>query len=173
MMHDVYLLFGGNLGNVPQTFKKARQLMHEAGLCAEAFSSLYQTEAWGEGVKGLFYNQAVKVKTSMGPLDMLSTLNNIEMLLGRRRIPGVIDPRPVDIDILLYDDVIVSLPELTIPHPRMHLRKFALIPLSELAPGVKHPILNKTIMQLLHAVADPLSVKKAGHTATYPAAITE
>lgn len=172
-MRDAYLLFGGNLGNVPQTFKKALQLMHKSGLYAEALSSLYETEAWGDGAKGLYYNQAVKIKTTLAPLHLLAILNSIEMRLGRKRIPGVIDPRPVDIDILLYDDIIVSLPELTIPHPRMHLRRFALTPLSELAPGVKHPLLKKTITQLLHTVADPLSVKKAGHSKTHPAAITE
>lgn len=159
-MNKVYLLLGGNEGDVPLAFKEAMSLMSGAGLRLSRTSSLYKSEAWGEGVSGVFYNMVVEAFTSMVPLELLKFLNLIETKLGRKRIAGVVGARPVDIDILFYEDQIIALPELIIPHPRLHLRKFVLVPLCEIAPDIMHPSLEKTARQLLLDTDDKLLVKK-------------
>ena len=161
-VHKAWLLLGGNLGDVENTFKKALDALDAAGLKLVRASALYQSEAWGEGVRGIFYNQAVSVLTVEDPLRLLKLINNIEAKLGRKRTPGVIASRTLDIDILFFDDKVVSLPELVIPHPRLHMRRFALLPLSEIAPGLRHPLLDKTVKELLEETGDTLMVEKLG-----------
>lgn len=162
-MHRAWLLLGANLGDAGITFGKALQKMEESGVGVVRTSALYRSEAWGEGVKGFFYNQAVEVITDKEPLALLKLLNAIELGLGRKRTRGVIDSRPVDIDILFFDDAVVSLPELVIPHPRLHLRRFVLMPLSEIAPFQIHPLLDKTVSDLLQESSDSLLVEKFGN----------
>ncbi len=158
----VYLQLGGNEGDVPTAFKEAISLMTGAGLRLSRTSSLYQSEAWGEGVSGMFHNMVVEAFTSIPPLELLKFLNMVEAKLGRKRVAGVVGDRPVDIDILFIEDLIISLPELIIPHPRLHLRKFVLEPLCELAPGFRHPVLGKTVRQLLLETDDRLFVTRLG-----------
>ncbi len=161
-MHKAFLLLGGNLGDVPDTFSNALNLLEARGISVLRKSALYQSEPWGMESGKLFINQAVEVFTSMDPVELLNALLDIEKIFGRTRIEGQVLSRNIDIDILLFDERVVCLPELTIPHPRMHLRRFVLEPLYEIAPLARHPLLHHTIGQLLQDCTDKLKVTKLG-----------
>ncbi len=159
-MYTAYILMGGNEGNVPLVFRKAVSLMIETGLNVIAKGSLYKSAAWGDEVQGAFFNQLLVLRTNLEPRGLLSVLLDIESKLGRKRQTGVISNRSIDIDILFVDDLVISRPGLSIPHPRLHLRKFALVPLCELAPDLIHPVTGKTMKQLLSDTPDQLMVEK-------------
>ncbi len=160
-MHKAYVLLGGNKGDVPAMFRKAVMLMQDAGLMAIAEGSLYKSAAWGDDVDGDFYNKLLILSINLEPRELLSVLLDIESRLGRKRQPGMASNRTIDIDILIIDDLIISDSGFSVPHPRLHLRRFALIPLCELAPDLVHPVMGKTIKQLLHDTPDRLMVTKA------------
>lgn len=148
-MAIVYLGLGTNIGN------KRRNMITAAALLAErvgdvlALSNFYETEPWGFESENFFLNAAVKMKTSFLPLELLQITQQIEKELGRtEKSNGVYHDRIIDIDILLYDDEILQTPELTLPHPLMHERKFVMDPLSEIAPFVIHPILKERVIDL-------------------------
>ena len=160
-MHSVYLLFGGNLGDVQRTFSLASSLMEEAGIFTLRESALYKSEPWGIGPDAPeFLNKVVLVKTPMSPGELLRNLQGIEKELGRERQPGKVLSRVIDLDILFYGDLVMNAPELTIPHPRLHLRRFTLIPLHEIEPGLTHPLLKQTVRELLENCRDNSGVKK-------------
>lgn len=100
----------------------------------------------------------VEIKTTLAPKELLDTLLSIEKELGRTRQAGIVDARSIDIDILLYGDIVIDEPEITIPHPRMHLRRFTLVPLVEIAPNLPHPTLKKKVNELLLICQDSLKV---------------
>ncbi len=160
-MYTAYILLGGNQGDVALVFRKAVVMISEAGLNVSERGSLFKSDAWGEGVQGAFYNQLLILRVGLEPMELLAALLGIEHKLGRERKPGVVSDRTIDMDILLIDDLIVSLPGLTIPHPRMHQRRFALVPLCEMVPFLIHPVLGKTMWQLLEDTTDQLRVEKA------------
>ena len=148
-MAIAYLGLGTNVGN------KRRNMITAAALLAErvgdilALSGFYETEPWGFESENFFLNAAVKLKTSFSPLEVLQIAQQIEKELGRtEKSNGVYHDRIIDIDILLYEDEVLQIPELTLPHPLMHERKFVMDPLAEIAPFVVHPVLKERIIDL-------------------------
>ncbi len=145
---------------MPGTFLKALQRLAGEGVRVMQTSPLYRTEPWGMAGAAMFFNQAIQVATALTPHQLLELIHALESAAGRKRRPGVIDSRPLDMDILLYDDLILDVPGLQIPHPRMHERRFVLAPLADIAPGLLHPALKQTIADLLEACDDPLLVER-------------
>jgi 2-amino-4-hydroxy-6-hydroxymethyldihydropteridine diphosphokinase len=158
-MHTAFLLIGGNLGDRFKNLQTAAQLVEEHCGDIISLSSVYETEAWGFTDQPPFLNQVLVLETEMEPEALMRELLSIEKELGRIR-EHKMGPRHIDIDILLLDDMTWVSASLTIPHPSLHLRRFAVIPLNEVAPAQKHPLFHKTIAELLTDCPDTLAVKK-------------
>ena len=138
-MPTLYLSLGTNLGDRRSNLETALELIgREIGTVISA-SDIIETEPWGFDSSNRFLNMAVKVKTAMQPLDVLHATQEIERKLGRnhKTVNGEYHDRMIDIDILLYDDLVMNTPELTIPHPRMYEREFVMKPLLQIAPELK------------------------------------
>lgn len=163
-MNEVYLCLGGNLGNCLANLNRACALIADKVEEVEQLSSVYQSQAWGMNNAPDFYNQVIKVKTNFSAQELLPVLLEIEKNMGReRRESTTYQSRLIDIDILFFNKKIIETNTLHIPHPRLHLRKFVLEPLNEIASDFMHPVLNKTISALLHECADSGEVKKLSH----------
>lgn len=147
MAHTVYLALGTNLGDRLENLQAAcKTLAPQARLLA--CSPIYETTPWGYLDQPDFLNQVIEVETELSPMDLLAHLKELEARLGR--VPSIHNgPRMIDLDILFYDDLLLDLPTLKIPHPHMAGRAFVLAPLADLAPGLRHPIYNKTIQEML------------------------
>jgi 2-amino-4-hydroxy-6-hydroxymethyldihydropteridine diphosphokinase len=158
-MNISYLLIGGNQGDRLARLATARSLITEAGGRILLASTLYETAAWGKADQPDFVNQALEVANSRDAPAWLLTLLTIEERMGRQRVEKY-GPRIIDIDILFFNNSIIREPGLTIPHPEIQNRRFALTPLEEIAPFLIHPVLQKTIRQLLAECTDPLAVKQ-------------
>ena len=150
MTHLVYLSLGTNLGNKEENLRTAMTLIEEQVGTITSQSALYATAPWGFDSENTFLNNAISVETSLTPEELLSTTQRIEHTLGRthKSVDGQYSDRLIDIDILLYDDVVMHTPSLILPHPLMHRRLFVLEPLSEIAPTMIHPLLQKEIATL-------------------------
>lgn len=158
-MTEVYLLTGGNIGNRLQFLSNAKEQIKKRCGSILKESSVYETSAWGKEDQGAFLNQVLKIKTTLYPEQLLKTILEIEENLGRKRELKY-GPRTIDIDILFFNDDIINQPSLKIPHPQMQKRRFVLVPLNEVAPGKVHPVVLKTVSQLLAECPDPLAVNK-------------
>jgi len=158
MNDGIFLSLGTNIGNKASNLARASELIGLLGQITQK-SSLYSTAAWGNTNQPPFYNQVLKINTSLPSEDLLDKLLSIERELGRIREERW-GPRIIDIDILFYHDKIINAQHLTLPHPGIALRKFVLEPLAEISPDFIHPTLQKTVHDLLANCTDPLTVTK-------------
>jgi len=158
-MNKAYLLTGGNMGEREKNLDTAKQLVDEQCGKINLSSSLYETAAWGNTNQAPFLNQALIIETTMNAQHLLHQLLNIEKMMGRIREEKY-GPRLIDIDILLFNDEIYNLPFLKVPHPELQNRRFALMPLAEIAGSLIHPVYKKSILKLLEECNDQLAVKK-------------
>jgi len=158
-MNTAYLLIGGNMGERELYLKKARNLIGEQCGELKSCSSIYQTAAWGKTDQPMFLNQALEIFTSLKPMQLLQQILSIEKQLGRTRHEKY-GPRNIDIDILFYNEERHNVPLLTIPHPDLQYRRFVLTPMNEIAAEFVHPVLKKTMAELLKECPDDLPVKK-------------
>ena len=158
-MNKAYLLLGGNLGNKTENLQKATTHIEKSIGKIVLKSSVYETAPWGFFHEESFLNQAVLVETTHNSQQLLRKIIEIELKMGRKRSRVKWQERTIDIDILFFNDSIIEREELKIPHPHMQERKFALIPLNELAPGLMHPIFKMTINELLQDCKDTSAVK--------------
>lgn len=158
-MHLAYLLIGSNLGDKATYLNTASSYIQQE--CGEIVkqSSYYETEPWGFTEQPSFLNQALCIQTALAPAELMQTLLQIESQMGRTRTQKM-GPRIIDLDILQIDQETIDTPLLQLPHPAMHLRRFALIPMVEIAPNLIHPQFNKTITQLLAECTDQTDVQK-------------
>ncbi|RDV15797.1 2-amino-4-hydroxy-6-hydroxymethyldihydropteridine diphosphokinase [Pontibacter diazotrophicus] len=157
-MPELYLLLGGNLGERSAYLADARKSIAAAVGPITQCSKLYETAAWGNTDQPAFLNQVLAVQTELAPEQVLQKVNAIEQELGRVRLAHW-GARVIDIDILFYDQLVLQSQRLTIPHPQLHLRRFTLLPLAEIAPQLVHPVLGKTVEDLLENCPDTLEVR--------------
>jgi 2-amino-4-hydroxy-6-hydroxymethyldihydropteridine diphosphokinase len=158
-MRTAHLLIGGNLGNRKENLSKAVSLINEQCGALTRSSSIYETEAWGKTDQPSFLNQALEISTSLTARQLMRRVLKIEEEMGRVR-KEKLGPRIIDIDILLFENEIHDLRFLKIPHPEMQNRRFVLVPLAEINSTLQHPVLKKTIAELLEECPDNLEVKK-------------
>lgn len=154
-----YLLLGSNLGNRQDILRTAVAQLHQLAGPLVAQSSLYETAAWGLTDQPAFLNQAVAVATALPPEALLAACQQVEQQAGRTREIRW-GARTLDVDILLYGQEIIDTPTLQVPHPRLPERRFALMPLAEIAPEVVHPGLSRTVAELLAVCGDELGVER-------------
>lgn len=158
-MNKVYLLIGGNMGKREENLQQAITLIRQRIGEVLQVSSIYETAAWGKTDQPSFLNQGLLLQTAMEPLPLLKEILATELEMGRERLEKN-GPRTIDIDIIFYNDAIIDEPGLMVPHPAMAQRRFVLTPMAELSPQLLHPILKRTMQQLLEDCTDPLPVHK-------------
>lgn len=158
----VYFLgLGSNLGRRSANLARARRLLEKGGLEVVRASSVFETEPVDLPSQPLFLNQVLEVRAALDPPALLRLARSVEAAL--KRVPTVAKgPRTIDVDILLAGDTVLETPGLVVPHPRLHLRNFVLVPLVEIAAEARHPVLGKTVRELAAASPDRARVVKLG-----------
>ncbi len=155
-----YLSLGSNIGDRNKNLTDAKMKIQESLGTIIAESSIYETEPWGFNALQNFYNQVIAIHTPLDPFKLLEKCLSIETELGRNRTSANYESRAIDIDILFYGQEIIRETNLTVPHPNLHMRKFVLMPLSDLEPNLLHPVQQKRIWELLEGTTDNCWIKK-------------
>ncbi|MEJ5265142.1 MAG: 2-amino-4-hydroxy-6-hydroxymethyldihydropteridine diphosphokinase [Bacteroidales bacterium] len=163
-MENVFLSLGSNLGDRNSYLQYACQMIEQRIGVVEHKSSVYESAPWGYVSKNFFYNQVLQIQCNIEALELLSNLQQIEQELGRERYASHYVDRTLDIDILFFGEQVISLPQLTVPHPYITQRRFVLEPFSEIAPFFIHPVLKLTIQQLLEQCEDKSFIRKLEST---------
>jgi 2-amino-4-hydroxy-6-hydroxymethyldihydropteridine diphosphokinase len=155
---DVFIGFGSNMGEPQHHVCEAlSRLLSLPGVAPVRLSSLYRTEPVGFEAQDWFINGVVWIKTRLNPRYLMGALLEIEVQMGRvRKISD--GPRVIDLDVLMFGNKVIELNNLRVPHPKLHERRFVLVPLSEVAPNIQHPVIHKTFRELLSALRDPKKV---------------
>lgn len=156
---QVVLIIGGNLDDRMALIDQCRKMLDDVLGTASLNSAVYESEAWGGKSSGNYLNQVLVYETDFSPMEILDEIHSIEKQMGRDRIKKW-GNRTMDVDILFIADEIIDTDLLSVPHPYLHLRRFALTPLAEILPDHKHPIIHKTILELLEGCPDNSKVWK-------------
>lgn len=155
-MKGVFLLLGSNLGDKRSQLRDAKEQLKEFFEITKV-SEMFESDAWGKEDQPIFLNQVLKGNCTLNAEKLLQKILEVEKKMGReRKIKW--GERLIDIDILYFGNLIIKVPDLKIPHPYIQNRRFTLLPLAQIAPGLVHPLLNKTQAQLLESCEDPLNV---------------
>jgi len=157
--HNVYLSLGSNLGDRARNLQDAIAGLRRAGIEVTRISSMYETEPVDYLDQPWFLNCAAEAETELPAVALLKALRQIEADMGSKKLVSK-GPRLIDLDILLYGEEAIDTPELQVPHPRMHLRRFVLEPLAEIAPNVRHPVSGLSAAEMLVNSRDKSTVRK-------------
>lgn len=162
MMERCYILFGSNMGDKDALFAQACLLINNRCGRVVQVSAAYESEPWGFKAEEWFLNRVIVVETEKSPEELLQQLLDIERELGRIRHPEIqgYTSRTADLDLLYFGQRVINTDTLTVPHPRLHLRRFALVPMCEVAPEWVHPIFGRTQQELLQQCPDECVVRE-------------
>ncbi|MFN9392242.1 MAG: 2-amino-4-hydroxy-6-hydroxymethyldihydropteridine diphosphokinase [Flavobacteriales bacterium] len=156
--HHVYLCIGGNLGDRAANLAETRMFLEFNVGDIEGESPIVESPAWQMEDSPPFLNQVIRIATDLEPQELMQEIAELEAFYGRRRVTGSYVDREMDVDVLSYDQQVSEEPAWYVPHPRLHLRRFVLVPLAALDPEWRHPALNRTAAELLEVCDDPSPV---------------